>query len=139
LPGWKSGYFLTARTPQGFVSSIYLGETAICQPLWDPEVLIAKLKSRVSPYPIALQKAVIQKFAWEIDFSIGIAQKSIAREDVVYTVGCCLRSVMCMLQVLFAINKEHYLLMKRGLWRLQIILRSNLPTFKAEWVKIAHY
>lgn len=95
--------------PLGFLSSIYLGETAICRPLWDPEGSIAKLKSRVSPYPLALQKAVIQKFAWEIDFSIGIAKKSIEKSDVAYAAGCCFRSVMCMLQVLFAINKEYWL------------------------------
>ncbi len=95
--------------PNGFVSSIYLGEIAVCQPLWDPEGRIAELKSRVSPYPTALQKAVIQKFAWEIDFSIGIAQKSIAKADTTYAAGCCFRSVMCMLQVLFALNKVHWL------------------------------
>ena len=95
--------------PHGFVSSIYLGEIAICQPLWDPKGLIANLKSNIIPYPIALQKAVIQKFAWEIDFSIGIAQKSIAKADITYAAGCCFRSVMCMLQVLFAMNKEYWL------------------------------
>ena len=95
--------------PHGFVSSIYLGEIAICQPLWDPEGLIANLKSKVNPYPVTLQKAVIQAFAWEIDFSIGIAGKSIARADVAYAAGSCFRSVMCMLQVLFALNKEHWL------------------------------
>ena len=95
--------------PHGFVSSIYLSETAVCQPVWDPEGIIAKLKSWVSPYPIALQKAVIKNFAWEIDFSIGIAQKSIAKADVAYAAGCCFRSLMCMLQVLFAMNKEHWL------------------------------
>jgi predicted nucleotidyltransferase len=95
--------------PHGFLSSIYPGEIAICRPLWDPEGFIAGLKNKVLPYPIALQKAVIQKFAWEIDFSIGIAQKSIARADVTYAAGCCFRSVLCMLQVLFAMNKEHWL------------------------------
>lgn len=78
----KVEIFYQPGHPNGFVSSIYLGEIAICQPHWDPEGLITKLKSRISPYPIALQEAVIQKFAWEIDFSIGIAQKSVARSDV---------------------------------------------------------
>jgi predicted nucleotidyltransferase len=95
--------------PYGFLSSIYLGEAAICRPLWDPEGLIAKLKSRVFPYPLALQKAIIQKFAWEIDFSLEIAKKSIEKADVAYAAGCCFRSVMCMLQVLFAINREYWL------------------------------
>jgi predicted nucleotidyltransferase len=105
----KVEVFYQPGHPHGFVSSIYLGEIAICQPLWDPEGLIANLKSKVIPYPIALQKAVIRNFAWEIDFSIGIAQKSIAKADVAYAAGSCFRSVMCMLQVLFAMNKEHWL------------------------------
>ncbi len=95
--------------PHGFVTSIYLGEIAICQPLWDPEGLIANLKRKVCPYPTHLQKSVLQTFAWEIDFSIGIAKKSIERADVTYAAGCCFRSIMCMLQVLFAINKEYWL------------------------------
>ena len=95
--------------PFGFVSSIYLGEVAVCQPLWDPNGLVADLKSKVVPYPDALQKAVIDSFAWEIDLSIGIAKKSIERADVTYAAGCCFRSAMCMLQVLFALNREYWL------------------------------
>lgn len=100
--------------PHGFVSSIYLGEIAICQPLWDPEGLIKNLKDKVISYPSTLQKAIIQKFVWEIDFSLGIAEKSIKVGDVAYAAGCCFRSVMCMLQVLFAINKEYCLNEKRA-------------------------
>ena len=95
--------------PFGFVSSIYLAEVAVCQPLWDPQGTISELKSRIDPYPDPLQKALVQKFAWEIDFSIRIAQKSVERADVAYASGCCFRSVMCILQVLFALNKTHWL------------------------------
>jgi predicted nucleotidyltransferase len=95
--------------PLGFVSSMYLAEVAACQSLWDPEGIIAQLKRRVYPYPDSLQNALIQKFAWEINFSIDIARKSIQRSDVTYAAGCCFRCVMCMLQVLFAINRTHWL------------------------------
>jgi predicted nucleotidyltransferase len=95
--------------PFGFVSSIYLAEVALCQPLWDPNGTISELKSIIDPYPDILQKALIQKFAWEIDFSIQIAHKSIERADVAYAAGCCFRSAMCMLQVLFALNQTHWL------------------------------
>lgn len=95
--------------PLGFVSSMYLAEVAVCQPLWDPEETIAALRTKIVPYPDALQQALIRKFAWEIDFSIEIARKSVVREDVTYAAGCCFRSAMCMLQVLFAINKTHWL------------------------------
>jgi hypothetical protein len=95
--------------PHGFVSSIYLAEAAICQPLWDPEGLVLELKSKVQPYPDLLQRALIEKFGWEIDFSLSIAKKSIERADVTYAAGCFFRGAMCMLQVLFAINKTHWL------------------------------
>ena len=95
--------------PLGFVSSMYLAEVAVCQPLWDPDGIISELKREIHPYPDALQKALIQRFAWEINFSLEIAKKSIKRSDVTYAAGCCFRSVMCMLQVLFAVNKMHWL------------------------------
>jgi predicted nucleotidyltransferase len=105
----KVEIFYQPGHPFGFLSSIYLAEVAVCQPLWDPDGLIAELKSKVLPYPDALQKALIQKFAWEVNFSIDIARKSIERADVTYAAGCCFRIVMCMLQVLFALNKTYWL------------------------------
>ena len=36
----KVEIFYQPGHPLGFVSSIYLGETAICQPLWDPEGIV---------------------------------------------------------------------------------------------------
>jgi len=95
--------------PFGFVSSIYLAEVAVCQPLWEADGKLSALKTRVQPYPETLQKALIRKFVWEIDFSLKIAVKSIERKDVAYAAGCCFRAVACMLQVLFALNKEHWL------------------------------
>jgi predicted nucleotidyltransferase len=105
----KVEMFYQPGHPFGFVSSIYLAEVAVCQPLWDPEGIIGELKRKIFPYPDSLQKALIQKFAWEINFSIDIARKSAERSDVTYAAGCCFRGAMCMLQVLFAINKTHWL------------------------------
>lgn len=95
--------------PFGFVSSMYLAEVAVCQPLWDPEGALAALKKQIDPYPASLQRALFQKFAWEIDFSLQVARKSLDRVDVTYAAGCCFRSVMCMLQVLLTLNKQHWL------------------------------
>ncbi len=105
----KVEIFYQPGHPNGFVSSIYLAEIAICQPLWDPAGVILELKKKVDPYPDSLRKALIQRFAWEINFSLAIARKSIERSDVAYAAGCCFRSVMCMLQVLFAINQKYWL------------------------------
>ncbi len=105
----KVEIFYQPGHPNGFVSSIYLAEVAVCQPRWDPDGSIADLKRRLDPYPVSLQRALIRKFAWEIDFSIQVSRKSIERGDVAYVAGCCFRSVMCMLQVLFAINGKYWL------------------------------
>lgn len=99
--------------PHGFVSSIYMGEVAIGLPLYDPDSVLAALKAKTKPYPIQLQQATIDKFAWEISFSLLVAQKAVARGDVAYAAGCCFRSVACMNQVLFALNQE-YLLNEKG-------------------------
>jgi predicted nucleotidyltransferase len=99
--------------PHGFVSSIYMGEVAICQPLYDPDGVLEALKAKTKPYPVQLKQATINTFAWEISFSLFVAKKAIARDDVVYAAGCCFRSVACMNQVLFALN-EDYLLNEKG-------------------------
>jgi predicted nucleotidyltransferase len=99
--------------PHGFVSSIYMGEVAMCVPLYDPDGVLEALKTQTTPYPIGLQQATIDKFAWEISFSLLLAHKSVARGDVAYAAGCCFRSVACMNQVLFALN-EDYLINEKG-------------------------
>ncbi|MFQ4142368.1 nucleotidyltransferase domain-containing protein [Chlorogloeopsis sp. ULAP02] len=99
--------------PHGFVSSIYMGEIAICQALYDPDGVLEALKVKTKPYPVGLKQATIDTFAWEISFSLLVAKKAIARNDVVYAAGCCFRSVACINQVLFAFN-EDYLLNEKG-------------------------
>lgn len=99
--------------PHGFVSSIYMGEVAIGLPLHDPDGVLDALKAKTTPYPIQLKQATVDTFAWEISFSLLIAQKAVARGDLAYAAGCCFRSVACMNQVLFALNEE-YLLNEKG-------------------------
>ncbi|MBW4507533.1 MAG: nucleotidyltransferase domain-containing protein [Scytonematopsis contorta HA4267-MV1] len=99
--------------PHGFVSSIYMGEIAICQPLYDPHGVLEALKAKTKPYPAQLKQATINTFAWEISFSLFVAKKAIARDDVAYAAGCCFRSVACINQVLFALN-ENYLLNEKA-------------------------
>ncbi len=95
--------------PHGFISSIYMAEMAVCQPLWEADGSLLEQKKRTQPYPEALKKALIDKFAWEIDFSLAIAKKGIDRTDVTYAAGCCFRCVACLLQVLFALNEQYFL------------------------------
>jgi hypothetical protein len=95
--------------PHGFVSSIYMAEVALCQLLWEADGQLSNLKTLTRPYPEGLKKALIEKLAWESDFSLRIARKGIDRADVAYVAGCCFRCVACMLQVLFALNGQYWL------------------------------
>jgi hypothetical protein len=99
--------------PHGFVNSIYFAEIALCKVLWDPSGVVGKLKSRTNPYPPVFQKAIIQKFFWEANFSLDAGYKGIYKKDLSYIAGCCFRSVSCLIQVLFAIN-ETYLMNEKG-------------------------
>ncbi|AFZ01350.1 nucleotidyltransferase domain-containing protein [Calothrix sp. PCC 6303] len=99
--------------PHGFVSSIYMGEVAISLSLCDSYGVLAALQAKTQPYPIELQKATIDTFAWEISFSLLVGKKSIARGDIAHASGCCFRSIACINQVLFALNHE-YLLNEKG-------------------------
>ncbi len=95
--------------PQGFPTFLYLAEAALCQPLWDPNGSLARLKALTQPYPPALKRAVINTFWWEADFSLKICHKSISRGDTAYAAGCCFRSVVCLMQTLFAVNETYWM------------------------------
>lgn len=116
--------------PHGFVSSIYLSEVAVCKILWESELgELTALKKKVVPFPRMLKRALIEKFGWEIDFSLSVARKAVPRGDVVYAAGCCFRAAACMLQVLFAINEEYWL-NEKGAVAMADSFRSRPEKFK---------
>ena len=79
--------------PFGFLSSIYVGEIALCLPLWDPSHWVAKAKAKIDDYPERLRRELIRRFVFEADFSLLISDKSIDRSDVTYVAGCLFRSI----------------------------------------------
>jgi predicted nucleotidyltransferase len=99
--------------PFGFPSYLYMGEVALCLPLYDPQSEIAALKALTTPYPAALQQAIVEKFLWEAGFALATARSSGERGDVSYVAGCLFRCVSCLVQVLFALN-ERYLINEKG-------------------------
>ncbi|HZG88438.1 nucleotidyltransferase domain-containing protein [Paenibacillus sp.] len=95
--------------PHGFMNSIYFAEVALCKVLWDPSGVLAEMKTRTNPYPPILQKAIIQKFLWEANFSLENGRKGIYKKDLSYIAGCWFRSVSCLNQVLFALNETYWM------------------------------
>jgi hypothetical protein len=93
-----------------------LGEIAICVPLFDPNERVAELKRRVSVYPEALRRAVVQRYLWGAEFSLeSFASKFAARGDVPNTAGCLARVAHELALVLFALNGRYWLSDKTAL------------------------
>ncbi|HTO54580.1 MAG TPA: nucleotidyltransferase domain-containing protein [Myxococcota bacterium] len=104
------------QPPFGFFSPTYLGELAICVPLFDPNDLVGALKRRVSVYPDALRRAVVQRYLWSAEFSLdSFAAKFAARGDVPNTAGCLARVAHELALVLFALNGRYWLSDKTAL------------------------
>jgi hypothetical protein len=95
--------------PLGFLSSIYAGEIAVCQALWDPTGWVASSKNPLIDYPEALRRELVRRFGFEAGFCLLIAEKPVRRAEITYVAGCVFRAVSCVLVVLFALNREHWL------------------------------
>jgi hypothetical protein len=102
------------QPPYGFPSVIYLAETHICQPLYDPAGIIATLKQQTSPYPPRMKSAIIQNNLWGIEFTLLHARDFARSGDVYNTVGCLTRSLSYLTQVIFALNETYFISDKRA-------------------------
>ena len=99
--------------PHGFCSAIWMGEVALCRALHDPERVVAGLKAMTAPYPDRLREELVRRFQWEALFSIENAETGVPRGDETYIAGCAFRSLSCVAQVLFALNRR-YLINEKG-------------------------
>jgi hypothetical protein len=93
----------------GFYSVIYLAETQICLPLYDPQELIAALKAQVAVYPPKMKERIILDSLWSAEFTLlhgrGFAEKG----DVYNTAGCLTRAAANLTQVLFTLNETYFI------------------------------
>ncbi len=96
------------QPPFGFFSATYLGEIAVCVPLFDPEARLERLKRRVAEYPEALRRAVVQDYLFMAEFTLtGFATKVAARSDTYGTAACLTRAVNELVLALFALNRRY--------------------------------
>jgi hypothetical protein len=96
------------QPPFGFFSGTYLGEIAICIPLFDPEARLDLLKRRVADYPEALRRAVVQDYLFMAEFTLtAFAPKFAARSDTYGTAACLTRAVNELVMALFAFNRRY--------------------------------
>jgi hypothetical protein len=93
----------------GFYSVIYLAETQICLPLYDPAGRIAGLKRQVEPYPARLKEKIAGDSLWSAEFTLLFARNFAAAADVYNTVGCLTRAAANLTQALFALNERYFI------------------------------
>lgn len=99
----------------GFYSVIYLAETQICVPLYDPGQVIAQLKRSVEKYPPLLKQKIIADSLWAAEFTLLHARGFAAQGDTYNTVGCLTRATANITQALFALNERYFLRDKKML------------------------
>jgi predicted nucleotidyltransferase len=96
------------QPPFGFFSGTYLGEIAVCIPLFDSEARLDVLKRRVADYPEALRQAVVQDYLFMAEFTLtAFAPKVAARSDPYGTAACLTRAVNELVLALFALNRKY--------------------------------
>jgi predicted nucleotidyltransferase len=96
------------QPPFGFFSGTYLGDIAVCIPLFDPEARLEVLKRRVADFPEALRRAVVQDYLWAAELGLAaFARKFATRSDVYGTAACLTCAVNQLVLVLFALNRNY--------------------------------
>jgi predicted nucleotidyltransferase len=96
------------QPPFGFFSATYLGEIAVCVPLFDPAGRLERLKRRVADYPEALRQAVVRDHLWMAEFTLSaFAPKFASRSDTYGTASCLTRATNHLVLVLFALNRRY--------------------------------
>lgn len=99
----------------GFFSTVYLAETQVCVPLYDPLGIIAAMKTRVAVYPPALKEKTVASMLWLAEFSLIHAESFARSGDRFATPGTLARAAYCVTLALFALNETYYMSDKTAL------------------------
>jgi predicted nucleotidyltransferase len=94
--------------PYGFYNHIYMGEVFYCQPLFERDDTLAKLKALTVPYPPAMKAALVQSL-WQSSFALQTTIKAAARGDVFHVTGSLKHCAGVLVQALFALNERYYI------------------------------
>ncbi|MCL2446879.1 MAG: DUF4037 domain-containing protein [Oscillospiraceae bacterium] len=97
-------------TSNGYYTFIYLSELHFIQPLYDPNGLIAGYQNQLAQYPEPLRQAIIECFmgranTWLDNFHYDTA---ITRADILFTAPIVLHTILDMVQVVFALNRQYF-------------------------------
>lgn len=93
----------------GFYSYIYLGELSICQPYYEENKVVSKLKKQIQVYPEKLKLKIIGEFSWQADFTLYHAESAAKRSDIYVLAGCLNRALSAIIQIIYATNKQYFI------------------------------
>ncbi len=94
--------------PHGFHNHMYMAEIHVNVPLHDPERVLGRLRALTEPYPEPMRTALIDRYLWEARFALDMADKPAERGDSFHVAGSLFRSIACLVQVLFALNRRYF-------------------------------
>lgn len=103
------------QPPYGFNSIIYLGETHINLPLYDPSGVLARLKAQVAVYPPVLKAKTVASVLWMAEFSLLHADGFAAQGNTYTTAGALTRTAFFLTLALFALNETYFISDKTAL------------------------
>jgi predicted nucleotidyltransferase len=95
--------------PHGFHTHMFAGQVHFAKALYDPTGMFARLKEQVLEYPPKLQAFLIQDFSWQADVALASAEKSAGRGETYYLAGALFECASCLVQILFALNKQFFM------------------------------
>ncbi|MEU9502295.1 nucleotidyltransferase domain-containing protein [Streptomyces sp. NPDC048196] len=101
----RAGRFETgmqAGHPLGFWSPAYPGEVALGRVLADTDGELSGLKEETRAYPPAMRTSLTGTAVWDAGFSVAMAGKSSAAQDVLHAALCLSRAVGQLVQALYA-------------------------------------
>ncbi|MFE7773372.1 nucleotidyltransferase domain-containing protein [Streptomyces sp. NPDC057445] len=116
-----------AGHPLGFWSPAYAGEVALCRVLADPSGELTALRARTATYPEPLRRALTEA-AWEADFSVAAAAKSVGSGDALHVSLCLSRAFGVLAQSLHA-HHGMWLVNEKG----ALTAASSLPSAPADF------
>ncbi len=99
--------------PHGWHSFMSLSEVYYNVPLSGDVDRLRGLRATIDPYPEALRASIIDRFLYEARFSALLLHKIEGRDEAVQSAGLAYRGAMCLVHVLFALNRT-YLVNEKG-------------------------
>lgn len=94
--------------PHGFHNHMYMAEVHANLPLEDPEGALRGLKALTEPYPEPMRRAIIDRYLWEAAFALETTRTAASRGDAFHVAGSVFRTVACLIQVLYAVNRRYF-------------------------------